>query len=199
MFCIFNRKASGTCRKACGTRRDGKTNLASWACKPSNNTTWTVLAHHYWCQKTKQGAHHCCYGQCRSDEWYLEKYKRIAFFLFSKPKWRLKDCKAQIRACGQLHDQILDQHTWSALARPACQARGASKDVSIFHKHLTASQDPPQFFFFFLVNKNHLCKVLSLNTNWMTKYKKETLDQQISTVIPNFLQIDWELCKINGL
>ena len=30
---------------------------------------------------------------------------------------RLEDYKAWIRACGQSNDQILDQHTWSALAR----------------------------------------------------------------------------------
>ena len=46
-----------------------------------------------------------------------EKYKGIAFFLFPKPKQRLEDCKAWIRACGQPHNQILDQHTWFTLAR----------------------------------------------------------------------------------
>ena len=48
----------------------------------------------------------------------LKSIKEIAFFLFPKPKGRLEDCKAWIIACGQLHDQILDEHTWSALAKP---------------------------------------------------------------------------------
>ena len=55
---------------------------------------------------------------------------------WKKPKRWLGGCKAWIRACGRPHDQILDQHTWSAFARPACQARGWNRDV---YCHLTHS------------------------------------------------------------
>ena len=55
--------------------------------------------------RKKRGARHCCFCQCRSDERCPEKYKGIAFSLFPKPKQRLEDCKAWIRACGRPHDQ----------------------------------------------------------------------------------------------
>ena len=67
--------------------------------------------------KQTRGACHYCSDQCRSDERCPEKYKGIAFSLFPKPKQRMEDCKAWVRACGWPHDQIWDQHTWSALGR----------------------------------------------------------------------------------
>ena len=73
---------------------------------------WDTLA---CCWDVKQPTNN---NQCRQDERCPEKYKGIALFLFLKPKRRLEDCKAWIKACARLHDQILDQHTWSALARP---------------------------------------------------------------------------------
>ena len=98
--------------------------MGKWPRKPSNNTTWTVLAHCYWWQKTKQGACHCCFGQCRSNEQCSERYKGIACFLFPTSKRSLEDCKARIRVCGRHHDQILDQHTSPALVRPLLSGRG---------------------------------------------------------------------------
>ena len=69
-------------------------------------------------QTNKNRARHCCFGQRGLDERCPEKYTAIAFFLLPESKGTLEDCKARIRARGRLHDQIVDQHTWSALARP---------------------------------------------------------------------------------
>ena len=52
------------------------------------------------------GKRHCCYGQCRSDERYPDKYAGVTIFPFPKPKRRLEDCKAWIKACGRPHDQL---------------------------------------------------------------------------------------------
>ena len=67
--------------------------------------------------RKQRGARHCCYSQSRSDEQYPEKYRGITFLPLPKPKRRLEDCQAGLRACGRPHDQALDQHTRSAFAR----------------------------------------------------------------------------------
>ena len=54
----------------------------------------------------KPGKRHCCYGQCRSDERYPDRCEGVTFLPFPKPKTRLEDCKAWIKACGRPHDQL---------------------------------------------------------------------------------------------
>ena len=51
-----------------------------WRCK--QNTTWTVLNTPLLMAQEKQGAHHCCFGQYRSDELCPEKCKEILFSYF---------------------------------------------------------------------------------------------------------------------
>ena len=67
--------------------------------------------------KKERGARHC-FGQCRLDERCPENSKGMTFFPFSNPKRRLEDCQGWMRACGRPHHQLLDQLTWSVLARP---------------------------------------------------------------------------------
>ena len=90
----------------------------------NNNTTWTVLGTLLMLAEKKWGARLCCFGQCRPDERYPEKYKGSFFFPFPKPKQSLEDCKAWFGACGQ--------HTWCASARLGGQScTGAIMAVSV--------------------------------------------------------------------
>ena len=49
-------------------------------------------------EKKHPGKRNCCYGQCSSDERYTVKCVGVTFWPFPKPKTRMKDCKAWIRA-----------------------------------------------------------------------------------------------------
>ena len=122
----LNRKACGSRRKAqgtCRTCRDMKTASLSDSQAEQQHNVNSAGTSLLMAEKKAQGAHHCCFGQCCSDEQCPKKYKRIAFCLFPKPKQMLEDCKAWKRARGPPHDQILDQHTWSALARQGVELR----------------------------------------------------------------------------
>ena len=60
--------------------------------KPSNNTTWTVLAHGYWWQTKDEGLVIAVLAGCRLDEWCIEKYKGTVFpfscFPSLNERWR---------------------------------------------------------------------------------------------------------------
>ena len=115
----LNRKSHGICLKAHGTQHNIN----------SSDISLPVA-------EKKQGACHCCFGQCHSDEWCPNRSKGIAFFLFPKLKQRYEDCKAWIIACGRPHDQILDRDLTHMVC--PCQARGRNTDVSIaWHQQLT--------------------------------------------------------------
>ena len=81
-------KARGTRRKARGTRMDWKTAPQEEQKHNVNSAGTTLLM----AERTNDGARHCCFGQCRSDERCSEKYKGIAFFPFPKPKGRVEVC-----------------------------------------------------------------------------------------------------------
>ena len=84
---------------------EGKTALAGQA-TTHHDECW---AHRYWWHK-KWGARHCCL-----DEQYSQKHTELLFlrgFLNESQRTAKPGC-----ACGQALDQVLDQHTWSALAR----------------------------------------------------------------------------------
>ena len=54
----------------------------------------------------KPGKWNCCNGQYKSNERYPDKCAGVTFLPFPKPKTRLEDCKAWIKACGRPHDQL---------------------------------------------------------------------------------------------
>ena len=64
-------------RKARDTHREEKTALQAEQQHDVNSAGHTVTE-----GRRKRGARHCCFGQCRSDELYLEKFKKLHFFHF---------------------------------------------------------------------------------------------------------------------
>ena len=54
----------------------------------------------------KPGKRHFCCGQCRSDERHPDRCAGVMFLPFPKPKTRMEDGKAWIKACGRPHDQL---------------------------------------------------------------------------------------------
>ncbi|KAK7479313.1 hypothetical protein BaRGS_00029391 [Batillaria attramentaria] len=49
---------------------------------------------------------HCCYGECKSDSRYPERFPGVKFFPIPKPLNRLEETKEWIKACGRPHDQL---------------------------------------------------------------------------------------------
>ena len=100
-------------RKACGTHRHGTTALQGKQQHDVNSVRHTVTDDR---KKSKGLVTAVLVGAIRINN--TARNKRNDFFLpFPRPKQRLEDCKAWIRACGWPHDQTLDQHTWSSSVR----------------------------------------------------------------------------------